>query len=234
MKGSVKMKKYLLFTFLSMLILLNFAVSPSSAAEVINNDEVIIDRSDYLLESDFEQVVTKHLNDENITTVTVINTDNTVIAKPGKNDGSLVQPYSMALPYAKNIKYLYQRQGKQLLNTLWGQPGITINLTNSHSASATVSAGFSVDHRMLGGSLGFSTTSTHTVSYSGSYKVPGTVNGRKVSRVKLNAYPVLSIYSFDWYEPERHNLIFTKMVFKGTGTAGKPVGVSYTKTFEYK
>ena len=228
------MKKYLLFTFLGMLMLLNFAVSPSSAAEVIRGDEVIIDRDDYFLESDFEQAVTKYLNDENITTVTVINTDNTVTTEPSKLDDYLVQPYSKLLPYATNVLYAYQTQGTQLLNTLWGEPGMTINLTNSYSASATLNASFGVDKGMVSGALGFSTTSSHTISYSGSYLVPDTISGRKVSRAKLNAYPVLDVYTFDYYEPERTNLIFTKYVYVGQGTAGKPVGVSFTKTYEYK
>lgn len=110
---------------------------------------------------------------------------------------------------------------------------MNLSLNNTFSASATVSSSFSVDKAVLSGGLNFSLTKSHSVSYVGTYDVPNSNAGRQVKRVKLNAYPVLSMYSFDWYEPERYNLVLTRMVLV-TGTAGKPIGVSYTKTFEYK
>jgi len=51
-------------------------------------------------------------------------------------------------------------------------------------------------------------------------------------RVELSAYPVLDQYHFDYWVPERQ-IISTEYVCAGSGVAGKPVGVSYTKTYRY-
>ncbi|MEB7454809.1 hypothetical protein [Lysinibacillus sphaericus] len=218
--------RYLLSTFLGLLLFLGFSITPSSAAE-LNNEEIVVDRANYNSELDFENAVNSYMNDENILTVTVIDSNRTIEENLG------VQPMSAFVPYADNVFLAGRTQGTQLLNTLWGEPGIEISLTNTFSASATLDgtiSGFNKNSVSI--AVGFSVSSTHAVSYTGKYTAPANHNGKKVRRVELSAYPVLDQYHFDYWVPERQ-IISTKYVRAGSGVAGKPVGVSYTKTYRY-
>lgn len=69
--------RYLLLTFLGLLLFLGFSITPSSAAE-LNNEEIVVDRANYNSELDFENAVNSYMNDENILTVTVIDSNRTI------------------------------------------------------------------------------------------------------------------------------------------------------------
>lgn len=102
--------RYLLLTFLGLLLFLGFSITPSSAAE-LNNEEIVVDRANYNSELDFENAVNSYMNDENILTVTVIDSNRTIEESLG------VQPMSAFVPYADNVFLAGRTQGTQLLNT---------------------------------------------------------------------------------------------------------------------
>ncbi|MFF2179041.1 hypothetical protein ACFVT8_21630 [Lysinibacillus sp. NPDC058147] len=71
-------------------------------------------------------------------------------------------------------------QGSKILNTLWGEPGINISLTNTYSTSATLEGtmtGF--DKSTVSAAVGFNVSKSFSVSYVGEYTAPTTHNGKK-------------------------------------------------------
>lgn len=104
------------------------------------------------------------------------------------SDNAKIAYYSV-----KNAKYVseYIDYGNARYKTS-GASGITIglNLTKSISASALTTFNGAVTKSAISSAVGFSVTSSTSVSYTGSYTVPS-----NVKKATLTAYPLYNKYS---------------------------------------
>lgn len=103
----------------------------------------------------------------------------------------------IAYYFVKNAKYVseYIDYGNAIYKTS-GASGITIglNLTKSISASASTTFNGAVTKSAISSAVGFSVTSSTSVSYTGSYTVPS--NAKKAT---LTTYPLYNKYSYGIY-----------------------------------
>lgn len=100
-----------------------------------------------------------------------------------------------------------------------------MNLTKSISASASTTFSGAVTKSAISSAVGFSITSSTSVSYTGSYTVPS--NAKKAT---LTAYPLYNKYSYGIYLRGKGSLPDTLMT---TGIALKPIGIYYSKSVTY-
>ncbi|MBU5594861.1 hypothetical protein KQI76_06755 [Amphibacillus sp. MSJ-3] len=179
-------------------------------------------------------ILNQLLNDPNVMSVNAIDTRDSLESELFVDEG-LIQPMRL-LPYIKNVKHVGDYVQNVTLATVWTDPGIKASLTNSWSRTATFSSNTGITRNKVNLGLNFTVGKSYTISYTGSYTAPKTYNGKKVKQVKLYAKPIREKNTFDVYEPTKFswNLFADPYQKNGTGTAYKPVGVSYTKTFVYK
>lgn len=105
--------------------------------------------------------------------------------------------------------------------TVSGNKGVTINLSKSISVSSSISSSFGASYGQVSSAVGFNVSSSSTLTYSGSYKVPS-----NVSRAELIAYPLYQRYQYSVYLKGKSWIKDTKL---GVGYAYKPIGIHYNK-----
>ncbi|PJN87227.1 hypothetical protein [Bacillus sp. mrc49] len=74
--------------------------------------------------------------------------------------------------------------GSSGIATAIGEVGIVLNIGQTKSVATTISADFGTSNAALSGALGYSVTGSTSITISGTYKVPSTVNEKKLKRVK--------------------------------------------------
>lgn len=111
-----------------------------------------------------------------------------------------------------------------IINSVAGDPGTTIGLNYSRSVSASVNSTLGVEAGPLNLAVGFNVSGSYKVSFTGSYKVENTVNGRKVKRLTLTARPV---YMNKKFVLKRIDGV------KVNSVAKKPVGIYYAKSYTF-
>ncbi|MEH7452849.1 hypothetical protein [Gottfriedia acidiceleris] len=111
------------------------------------------------------------------------------------------------------------------------EPGVTIGISQTKSVATTISSSYGASNSALTASLGWDVTKSESVSISGSVTVPNTVNGKKVAKLALKAYPVFKTKKYDVLKMPWYSIYWS---LEGTGTAKKAYGVEYKKTYTYK
>ncbi|SDZ48763.1 hypothetical protein SAMN05421736_11476 [Evansella caseinilytica] len=205
----------------------------------------VIYAEDFADEEELYEKVTELLNDPNVEGVSVINEEQST---PGslneltagsvasreqvsENNVGILSAWLRPGQYRTHGPYRIQRinNGKDTygstINKVAGDPGVTIKLDYSKSVAASHTSTFGLDLKYVNAAVGFNTTRSYTVSYSGSIKVPKKNNGKKVKRLTMEAKPIFE---------NRHLRVWHKREYKGVTTAKKPVGIYYKKVFTYK
>lgn len=124
---------------------------------------------------------------------------------------------------------IYQGVGNDsygsVINKVAGNPGTTIGLSYSKSVSATLSGSGGVSTPVIDVTVGFRTSKSYSVSYTGSYKVESKANGKNVKIVTMSAKPIYQNHRFQTK---------TKAGISGMLIAKKPIGIYYSKSYTYK
>ncbi|WP_161898195.1 hypothetical protein [Candidatus Enterococcus leclercqii] len=112
------------------------------------------------------------------------------------------------------------------LQAIQGDSGVELNLSLTKSVSAQYSASLGVDAKFISSVVGFSVTTSYSVTHSGKYTVPSKVNGRKVkySTVRMGA-----LYNTHSYSVRNASYPNGK-----DGTAKKTYGMYYSVAHTYK
>ncbi|WP_430623434.1 hypothetical protein, partial [Enterococcus diestrammenae] len=76
------------------------------------------------------------------------------------------------------------------------RPGLQLSISQTKSVSTSLSGTFGASKGAISAEVGWNVTGSTSISISGSYKVPSTVNGKKVKSCKLNAHVVRKRKSF--------------------------------------
>ncbi|MBO1003913.1 hypothetical protein [Pseudogracilibacillus auburnensis] len=221
----------MLLRFVIALILFGLVITPTSM--VLAETEVTLDKEqeptklyyeDFLNEEELNEKVTAVLKDDSVSGVLVVH-------KEEYPDFSLSKfPVGTWKPYKNGqIRYNGPRSDtyNSTVNVFAGDPEITMNLNYSSTHSSTYSGSFGLDAAVgISAAVGFPVTGSNSVSLSGTYKVPSEHNGKTVKRATLRVKVVYANHSYT---------VRNNSYPKGkTGTAKKPYGVYYQKTFTYK
>ncbi|MBD1372575.1 hypothetical protein IC620_09430 [Hazenella sp. IB182357] len=118
--------------------------------------------------------------------------------------------------YLKNITTSEICGAKELRSSYYTGPG-EATITVSESIAATWEASVGVSAEVISAELGFTVTSTYSVSDSYSIELP------EGETVKIVARPVYNVYQYDvWKDP-----LIGNDYYLGSGSAYKPVGVCF-------
>lgn len=134
----------------------------------------------------------------------------------------------------KDVRYVGQIYGTTVLAKANGEPGTTLAISVSKSVSASYNATVNIPSSYVTSGVGFSVTKSTTIAVSGSATVPKKHSGKKVKRMTLIAYPLYDKYSFTAQRQLVKNVIQYPWEDWGTGTALKPVGYYFAKSYTYK
>lgn len=131
---------------------------------------------------------------------------------------SIIQPqWGYPHYYLTDVQNIGGYCGLNKLGTTYGVGPMTLSLTISKGVNATYSDNAGVSASVISAGVGYSVTSTYTVSSTGTVYVP---SGKEY---ELVAYPTYSQKSYQvWYNP-----IIGSAHEVGTGTAAKPTGVCF-------
>lgn len=135
-----------------------------------------------------------------------------------------------------NVQSASDWTGSTVIATAKGTPGTTLSISQTESISNTYSTSVSVDLTSeISSAVGFSVTSSTSITISGSDTVPSTHDGKQVSTMSLNAR---TIYKKVTFSIDRHKSVgglnYGWTNGWGSGSASKPYGVSFSKTYTYK
>ncbi|MCR6111735.1 hypothetical protein HXA35_15405 [Bacillus sp. A301a_S52] len=224
------MNKFLNIAITFLCFCLVIIPTSTALAKTETKEEVILEQEpiklyyeDFINEEELELEITNLLNDDSVSGVLVVH----------KNEKNPI--YTSAFPIGqwrnwKNGKIRYNGKKEDTfgstINTVAGDPGLTIQLDYKKAHSATYSGNFGLNATGITMAVGFSVTSSYEVSYKGSYKVPKKHNGKKVKRAQLNGKIVYANHSYTVKSPSYPQ--------GKTGTAKKPYGVYYQKNITYK
>lgn len=186
-------------------------------------DPIVLYYEDFESEEELDAKVTELLNDESVSGVQVIS----------KAEDSMIGPRAVRLPGkwythgAGRIKYykLSDSYGP-IINSVASDPGVTMKLSYNKKHSATYSGDFGLNSTIVSLTVGFNVTSSYSVSYSGSYKVPTNANNRTVKRATVSSKLI--------YQRRSYTVVSPKYPKGKTGTAKKPIGIYYQKKLTYK
>lgn len=222
----MKMKKSLrsLFAVLALLVVAILVISPSRIlAEELGMPErtVTLYRTDK--NDDMTNDVLEAFSDPSVTEVSVINQ---WLIDSANQTGTEAEPIiSPRSPYTlKNLRKTGQTRGANKLAEATGQPGVTVTIQKTVGVSNSYSCASGVDTGTINACVGFNVTGSESISISGSYAIPSTVNGRTVRQGHLIAYPLYDNYSYD---------VYVSQYYLSTGTAKKAVGYSFVRTHDF-
>ena len=191
----------------------------------LDNPEEYAEEVEYYLSSpDIDEVIVLDTTEGTSTTFEDIDTETSI---------SSVTTYTYRI---SNVQNAGTWTGSNIIAIAEGTPGITISISTTKSVENTYSTNVSVNLvNKITAAVGYSVTGSTSVTVSGSAKVPGTHNGKKVKTMRLNAK---AIYQKKTFRIDRHKSVgginhgWTNGW--GSGNSSKPVGVSFSKTFTYK
>ncbi|MFD4707046.1 hypothetical protein ACFWM3_19570 [Gottfriedia sp. NPDC058432] len=191
-------------------------------------NELIID--DSMTNSEQKTIIDEYLANPELESLIVLNASELL-------DDSV--PYEYINPKARlgvnmykvnNIRNGSDVTGSSAIATAIGEPGVTIGISQTKSVATTISSSYGASNSALTASIGWDVTKSTSVLISGSVKVPNTVNGKKVAKLALKAYPVYKTKKFDFHKMPWYSIYWD---LEGTGTAKKANGVEYKKTYTY-
>jgi hypothetical protein len=131
----------------------------------------------------------------------------------------------------RGVKNTTDKTDSSAIAAASGGPEVTLNISQTKNISTTTSAKFGASDKIISAEVGWSTTASHSINISGSFKVPKTSGGKKVKSCKFSAHTLRKRKSFIVDKMAWNS---TKWVKQGTGYVSKPYGVSFKKTFTYK
>ena len=177
------------------------------------------------------KMIDEIFDDENVVEIDVI--DPKLYLKKDLNIFYPISTTSYTRYEARGSKANGTSVGTTLIYAASGEPGMTLHISATKSVAKGYSCSYSISSKQISSVVGFSVTGTSSVTIGSDYTVPKTANGKKVSSVKISAYPLYQnyVYSVDKVTSNRGLTFRTKNV--GTGTARKAVGYSFKRTFYY-
>ncbi|GIO22810.1 hypothetical protein [Oceanobacillus sp. J11TS1] len=186
-------------------------------------DPVVLYAEDFEGEKELEAKVTELLNDELVSGVQVISKteERTVGSQATRLPGQWYKQGRARIKYLK----LSDAYGPTI-NSAAGDPGITMDLPYSKSHAATYSGDYGLTSSIISMAVGFNVTGSYSVSSAGSYKVPSTVDKKKVKTATINSKLIYQRCSYTVVSPEYPS--------GKEGTAKKPIGIYYQKKITYK
>lgn len=143
-----------------------------------------------------------------------------------------ISPMAFITKYrVRNVKAASDKTDSGAIATVSGGPGLQLSISQTKSVSTSLSGTFGASKGAISAEVGWNVTGSTSISISGSYKVPSTVNGKKVKSCKLNAHVVRKRKSF---VVDKMAWNSTKWETQGTGYVSKAYGISFKKVFTYK
>lgn len=190
---------------------------------------IVLYAQDFVSDTDLENAVTTELAKSETGELIVI------FDKSGQDIPTkrAAPPIGKWIKMTQNGKMLYFKYNGRKADTrgaslqaIQGDPGVELNLSLTKSVSAQYSASLGVDAKFISSVVGFSVTTSYSVTHSGKYTVPSKVNGRKVkySTVRMGA-----LYNTHSYSVRNASYPNGK-----DGTAKKPYGMYYSVAHTYK
>lgn len=201
--------------------------------ELISSDNMLVIEGTQTPEE--EAIVDEWLNNSEIEYLIVLDPDLLeesfdLLEDPLLPQTRIVMPPIPRKHRVNNVKSLTNVNGSVFASTS-GSPGMTLSLSVSESVSRSVTAKFGASNKMIETAVGFSVTGKVTVTNSTSMKVPTNHNNRNVKRMTLSARPIMQRKSFRVQSAPSAGSTWRT---EGTGTASRPIGVAYTKSYTYK
>ena len=223
------MKRIIAMLMVVVLVLVGLVNSPPaySTAEKRSVEIYAASNSDY-------QTQVANLFDKGFEQVDVIFTDSAdypSFTKEPADNNEIKQIGPVKTYYVKNVRKAADYVGKSRIASADGPPGVKISIEETKSVSSTVSGTYSASYSGISAAVGWNVTVSTSVAIKGEYDVPYKVGKKKVKRGYLDAYPKYKTKKYDVYYGIKGTSNETK---KGTGTARKAIGVSYTKYNKYK
>lgn len=133
--------------------------------------------------------------------------------------------------HIRKVRKISDYTGKNRIASSDGTPGITIKISKSRTISRSISGTFGAPRWVISAAIGWNVSASDTIAVEGSYKVPKKIGKKYVKKAILNAYTKYARKRYDVYYGYP-NTRFAKK--KGTGTAYKPIGVTFKKKIIYK
>lgn len=217
-----------------------FMVGVESHAEQPKSESVeqpmVINRNDFKNETLFSQAVNKALNNPDIEHCIVINEQENFNGFDNQSESHyfLDSVYDNPIYKVDDFKTLPDSYGadEDQIGEMRGAPGITIGLSHSKSITYQINAGitFGASEKLVF-DAGWHGASSSTITYTGTWKVPSTHNGRAVLRGVLHMRPV--------YENKSYNVYYrmygtSNWNYKGSSKTQKVVAADIYKTYIYK
>lgn len=226
------LKKILLTCFSATLVANGMAIS----IDAMSNDEasptIIIAELDN--PDSYESQIAELFSNPNITDIVVMDSSLASLAL-SPSISNTITPFATSYYHYRviNAKKTGQVKGTSVLAKASGEPGITLTISKQTSVSASYSATVSIPSTYVTSGVGFNVTKSSNITVSGSTPVPKTHNGKKVKEMTLNAYALYDKYSYTVQRQHVKKQIKYDWKDWGNGTALKPIGVHFSKTYMY-
>lgn len=216
------------------------AYTPISNIDDINNQNGTTVQIEGNLKhpNSYQNQVSRLLSNPNIEEVVVIDPD---YAKTNSinaiefSDFNLERSVTTHYYRISNVRNASDWTGS-IIATAKGTPGTNLGISKTVTISSTYSTSASINvKKAISASVGFDVTSSNAISVSGNATVPYKYNGRNVRTMSLNAR---TIYKKKIFNIDRHTSVgginHGWSNGWGSGSASKPYGVSFSKSYEYK
>lgn len=132
-------------------------------------------------------------------------------------------------PYVKNKRFSHESLGSPFY-IVQGNPGGTLTINRTESASISISNNFGVSNSIIGAGTGISVGKSVSISGSKSVKIPYRYNGKIVKKGKMDIRIIYKNYKVDVYKWDTTKYTYYKA---GVSNIAVPSGVDIRHWFVF-